>query len=334
MVEQRTAGLTAPPLRLTGAVVTRVLAQLGALERTVAFDVLRRSPYHPDRVVRVHLASGVAYLRLHAPEHRPFADVQAIYAFTGYLREAGLPVPLLLQPPAPVQLGGHTWLAALQEGLHGTPLAAAGPVQQPALLMQVGRLLAFLHEVAVDYPMALPPAAAGWAEIQARAAAFQELIARSTAAGTAPDGLRALDGALAALYRRLAALWDQLPMGGCHGDPAPCNFLADADDLAGVIDFHLGGQGAFIDELAWAAVHFSVDAGRPVGAARMLLAGYLQERPLTGAEERALPLLLGVHSAMRFSEVHRLSEALRRGPQAADAFVQRLWRRLSESAAL
>jgi Ser/Thr protein kinase RdoA (MazF antagonist) len=104
----------------------------------------------------------------------------------------------------------------------------------------------------------------------------------------------AVADAVAAMTR--LTVTDRLTYGVLHGDPAPDNFLLDADTgRAGLIDWGACGTGPLVYDVA-AAVGY---AGGP-GSAGELLDGYLAAGPMQRDEvEAALPVLLRFRLAVQ-----------------------------------
>jgi len=100
-----------------------------------------------------------------------------------------------------------------------------------------------------------------------------------------------------------------LPAGVIHADYFCDNILFSGDKVTGVIDFYYACDGMYAYDLAIAANALAIDPSTP-GRARMeaLLAGYEEQRALTGEERAALPQLLRL-AAVRFW-VSRLYDAL------------------------
>jgi homoserine kinase type II len=105
------------------------------------------------------------------------------------------------------------------------------------------------------------------------------------------DGLaRQLDEAL----RTILAAWPtQLPIGHIHADLFPDNVFFLDDHLSGVIDFYFAATDLLAYDVAVClnAWCFEPDFAFNVTKSRALLAGYQGVRPLSGAEQAALPVL-------------------------------------------
>ncbi len=92
----------------------------------------------------------------------------------------------------------------------------------------------------------------------------------------------------------------ELPVGIIHGDLFDDNALFDGATLSGVIDFYNACSDYWcydlaITQMAWALDGTTLDANR----ADALLTGYQRVRPLTVAEQKALPQFLRM-AALRF----------------------------------
>ena len=92
-----------------------------------------------------------------------------------------------------------------------------------------------------------------------------------------------------------------LPKGPCHNDLFPDNVLAMDGSLTGVIDFYFAADDFFAYDLAVTinAWCFDGDATFRKGRAKRLVEHYDSARPLTAAEDKALPLLMR-GAAIRF----------------------------------
>jgi homoserine kinase type II len=163
---------------------------------------------------------------------------------------------------------------------------------------QVGRMLARMHVAATGFELHQPHhrGLAWWAE-------------------TVPVVLPHLPADAAALLRdelafqqHLAAspAGQTLPRGPIHADLFRDNVMFDdtagPDRLCGFFDFYFAGDDSFLFDLAVCLNDWCTDAA--TGALDETLAGaftaaYEAERPLSGAEHRALPALLRA-AALRF----------------------------------
>ncbi|MEM8799465.1 MAG: phosphotransferase, partial [Pseudomonadota bacterium] len=141
-----------------------------------------------------------------------------------------------------------------------------------------------------------------------------------------------------------AADTQQLPHGIIHADLFPDNVLFTGDEVTGMIDFYFAATGAFVYDIAvminsWAMVEGgdSVMMRKPIADA--LLAGYAGERPLTDAEETALPMMLRAAAlrfllTRRFDALHPATDALVK-PKDPKPFADRLrFFRLMDNAAV
>jgi len=100
-----------------------------------------------------------------------------------------------------------------------------------------------------------------------------------------------------------------LPSGVIHGDLFVDNILFEGDDVSGIIDFYYAHTAAFAMDIAISLNAQAVLLGKD-DRARMqaFLDGYSELRPLSEAEQKALPVLLRL-GALRFW-VSRLYDAL------------------------
>jgi len=92
----------------------------------------------------------------------------------------------------------------------------------------------------------------------------------------------------------------ELPVGIIHGDLFDDNALFDGDMLSGVIDFYNACSDYWCYDLAITQMAWSLSGTElEVARANALLAGYQRVRPLTEAEQKALPQFLRM-AALRF----------------------------------
>lgn len=155
---------------------------------------------------------------------------------------------------------------------------------QPFHCEEVGAALARLHKAGADFAMKRPNALS--------IDAWRPLLEASGAAadGVAPD----LTGILRRELDFLEARWPtDLPGGVCHADLFPDNVFFFGRKLSGLIDFYFACNDAFAYDAAICmnAWCFERDRSFNVTKARQMLRAYAAERPFTGAELAALPVL-------------------------------------------
>jgi homoserine kinase type II len=156
----------------------------------------------------------------------------------------------------------------------------------------VGDALAKMHLAGHDFPLFRknPLAVAGWRPLFDRAA---------DRADSVQVGLRDF---IARELDHLEAHWpSDLPLGVIHGDLFPDNVFFLGDKLSGLIDFPFSCNDilAFDVAICLNAWCFEPDHSFNVTKARALLNGYGRARPLSEAEQNALPLLAR-GAALRF----------------------------------
>lgn len=155
---------------------------------------------------------------------------------------------------------------------------------QPEHCGPLGCALAKLHLAGADFPLRRRNALSvdGWRPL---------LAASRDRADEVKPGLGAvLDAELA----RLEADWPyDLPTGIIHADLFPDNVFFRDGRLSGLIDFYFACDDILAYDVAIClnAWCFEPDGAFNVTKARLLLAGYVKERPLSEAEMAALPLL-------------------------------------------
>ena len=156
----------------------------------------------------------------------------------------------------------------------------------------VGEALARMHLAGRDFPQfrANPLSVSGWRPLYERAADRAD----SVQAGLSDFIARELD--------HLEGLWpSDLPVGVIHGDLFPDNVFFLGDKLSGLIDFPFSCNDILAYDVAIClnAWCFESDNSFNVTKARALLNAYGRTRPLSAAEQNALPLLARC-AALRF----------------------------------
>jgi len=156
----------------------------------------------------------------------------------------------------------------------------------------VGGALARMHLAGRNFPMTRknPLSVGGWRPLFDLAAARAD----SVHAGLRDFIARELD--------HLEACWpSDLPVGVIHADLFPDNVFFLGDKLSGLIDFPFSCNDILAYDIAIClnAWCFEPDHSFNVTKARALLNSYGRERPLSAAEEAALPLLAR-GAALRF----------------------------------
>ena len=156
----------------------------------------------------------------------------------------------------------------------------------------VGEALARMHLAGLDFPhyRANPLSVGGWRPLFNMAASRADEI---------QPGLRDF---IAAELSHLESCWpQQLPTGVIHADLFPDNVFFIGDKLSGLIDFPFSCNDILAYDVAIClnAWCFEPDFSFNATKARALLSAYQRARPLSEAEQAALPLLAR-GAAMRF----------------------------------
>ena len=156
----------------------------------------------------------------------------------------------------------------------------------------VGQALAKMHLAGADFPLRRtnPLSVSGWRPL------FKQ------AAERANEVQRGLYELLSNELDHLERSWPtDLPQGVIHADLFPDNVFFLGDKVSGLIDFPFSCNDILSYDVAIClnAWCFEPDASFNVTKARALLNAYTRERPLSAAEQDALPLLAR-GSAMRF----------------------------------
>ncbi|GHD05967.1 homoserine kinase [Tianweitania populi] len=157
---------------------------------------------------------------------------------------------------------------------------------------EVGRELAELHLAGADFPMHRANALAvdGWRTLWDGS--------RDRADSVVPGLVAEVEADFAVLERD----WPQdLPGGIIHADLFPDNVFFLGDRLSGLIDFYFACEDFYAYDVAVClnAWCFEPDFSFNAAKAAALTAGYQSVRPLSAAEQQALPLLAR-GSALRF----------------------------------
>ncbi|AKH42435.1 homoserine kinase type II [Altererythrobacter atlanticus] len=216
-------------------------------------------------------------------EHR--VDLDDLPFFLGlldHLAAKGSPVPRTIHDKAGAAFRMMDGKAvALIEFLSGVSVDRPNAAQAYA----VGSALAGLHINAADFPDSRPNSMG--------LAAWHSLFA-----DCGEDGLRKIDPALPAIVAEelafLDANWPQdLPRSVIHADLFPDNVLMLDNHVSGLIDFYFACTDITAYDLAvtHAAWCFTPDGSFQPEIARELMRGYTDSRPLSDAEQQALPLL-------------------------------------------
>ena len=156
----------------------------------------------------------------------------------------------------------------------------------------VGDALARMHLAGRDFPLVRrnPLSVDGWRTL------FDTAASR---ADSVQPGLRDF---LARELDHLATCWPtDLPVGVIHADLFPDNVFFLGDKVSGLIDFPFACNDILAYDVAIClnAWCFEADHSFNVTKARALLGAYNRERPLSDAEQKALPLLAR-GAALRF----------------------------------
>lgn len=172
--------------------------------------------------------------------------------------------------PRPRRARGGSLVARLRPPEGGTAAAACyawppGEALDPAAatvpqLLEVGRLLARLHQLGETHPAAIVDPIDG-AALASRLPAGAEAIAKVLAAGLPP-----------------------LPSGAGHGCLGPRHALFIGDRCSAILPGGRAGSGALALDLAEAAAAWALPAPRPAAALRALVSGYQALRRLAREE--------------------------------------------------
>jgi homoserine kinase type II len=216
-------------------------------------------------------------------------DLPFFMAVKAHLADRGIPCPA----PQPTKTGALTAVVAGKPCAIVSFLTGVSPKRPTAGQCQaIGEMLGRMHLALADFP--------GRRANTLGPLAWRGLISpRMEAAENLGPGLaRAIGEDL----DRLEQTWPQdLTQGVIHADLFPDNALLLGDQVGGVIDFYFACTDALAYDLAVClnAWCFEPDRSFNLTKSRALLSGYQRVRPLSAAEQAALPTL-AAGAAMRF----------------------------------
>ncbi len=228
----------------------------------------------------LHTSRGYFFLTLYE-KRVAVGDLPFFLGLMAHLARHGINCPQPVLNRAGEALGSLAGRpAAIIDFLEGVWPRRPGAVHCAA----VGTALARMHLAGADFPMRRANALslAGWRPLYAAMAPRADEI---------QSGLGAL---LAAELDFLDGAWPRhLPTGVIHADLFPDNVLFLGDKLSGMIDFYFACDDILAYDVAIClnAWCFEADGAFNVTKARAFLNAYGRERPLSAAEQEALPVL-------------------------------------------
>ena len=240
-------------------------------------------PAAPQRVDELApVAPGADCCRVHAPAGRFLllcgsAALSLAFEATLFdlLAEARYPAPR----PRRARSGSFIALLGPHRAAACYPLPAgeeiAPAVASAPQLMEVGRLLARLHQLGETHPAAV-----------ADPCDAPALLARC-AEGGERDALEAA----------VRAPIQPLPTGAGHGGLTPGRALFIGDRCSAILPSGLSGSGPLSLDLAESAVGWLVGAPRPAAALRAIVSGYQALRRLSPEERDSFPPVLRLAAA-------------------------------------
>jgi len=228
-------------------------------------------------------------------ERLPVDELPYYLRLMQHLAARGIPVPA----PQPAADGTLVHRVAGKPAAVVTRLPGSHRLRPDAdHCAQVGRMLARMHLAAADFDLHQPHhrGLAWWAE-----------TVPVVLPHLPPDAAALLRDELAFQQHLAASPGGQaLPRGPIHADLFRDNVMFDdtagPDRLCGFFDFYFAGEDSFLFDLAVCLNDWCSDAASGVldeTLAGAFAAAYEAERPLSGAEHRALPALLRA-AALRF----------------------------------
>lgn len=236
----------------------------------------------------LHTSKGAYILTLYE-KRVALDDLPYFLSLMAHLAERGVHCP---QPAKNRNGEVYSWLAERPAAIINFLEGMWPRRSNAAHCSGVGEGLARMHLAGQDFPLFRknPLSVAGWRPL------FELAAPR---ADSVQPGLRDF---IARELDHLEAHWPvDLPVGVIHGDLFPDNVFFLGDKLSGLIDFPFSCNDilAFDVAICLNAWCFEPDHSFNVTKARALLNAYGRERPLSEAEQQALPLLAR-GSAMRF----------------------------------
>jgi homoserine kinase type II len=228
----------------------------------------------------LHTTSGSFFLTLYE-KRVALADLPFFLGLMGHLASHGIrcPQPVKMRDGQTLgKLAGRP--AAIIDFLEGVWPRKPNATHCAA----IGQALAKMHLAGRDFSMTRANAlsVSGWRPL------FDQAAAR---ADTLQHGLRQL---MSDELEHLEKAWPKnLPEGVIHADAFPDNVLFLGDKLSGLIDFYFACNDILAYDIAIClnAWCFEADHSFNVTKARAFLSAYGRERPLSNAEQDALPLL-------------------------------------------
>ncbi len=240
-----------------------------------------------------------------AAEARSILDFQNQALERVARRNPSLPVPRLRNTPAGATIAdvidgnGGAHFCRLFDYLPGRPLASVRP-HRDELLRNVGRFMGRLDVALADLSHEAESRPLKWRVENAR-----EILNDGIALTEGPDEPDKKD-----LLRFFLALFETeveprlraLPRGAIHNDANDYNLLVDdKGDVSGILDFGDMVEGPLVAEAANAAAYCMLDERDPLRAARLVVSGYHEKRPLGEDELSVLFPLIATRLAMSVS---------------------------------
>lgn len=262
-------------------------------------------PAAPQRIDELPSPPGAEACRVHAPAGRFLllcSEAALALAFEATLFD--LLAESRYPAPRPRRARGGSMIARLPRSGGGAAAAAcyawpSGEELEPAAatvpqLLEVGRLLARLHQLGEAHPASVADSDDG-----------ASLLARL------PQGPER-DGLAPVLEAGLAAL----PSGAVHGGLRPARTLFIGDRCSAILPSGHSCSAPLVLDLAEAALGWMLEAARPVGVLRAIVSGYQSQRRLIPEESAAL------WPALRFAAAREGARRVSRKRPAALAALQ------------
>ncbi|AXY73364.1 hypothetical protein D3H65_04940 [Paraflavitalea soli] len=233
--------------------------------------------------------------KIYRDAHRSLEEIKGEVELLNALQEGGAPV----SHPIRDLEGGQIQSFEAAEGTRYGVLfsyAAGKPVGviSDEQITNTGRAMARVHDITSTIQLSHARRSYNHqttllGPIAALAPAFHEL----------PDEYQYLQDTAAAIIQKLEGLdTSNFAVGYCHFDFLPKNFHIDEQNQVTFFDFDFAGKGYLVNDLMTYWTHFAVDVilGKSTReqsdrAFQVFLSAYRETRPVSAAEEQAIPLL-------------------------------------------
>jgi 4-aminobutyrate aminotransferase-like enzyme/Ser/Thr protein kinase RdoA (MazF antagonist) len=212
-------------------------------------------------------------------------------------RDPGLPIPRLRLTSggdriSPMSGGNGVFLCRLFDHLPGKPLATVRP-QSEGILRSVGTLMGRLDRALDGFTHPEQKRFLKW-----NAESAGEVVEGALPLVSSDERRDLLRHFLKLVEEEVAPALSSLPRGVIHNDANDYNLLVSGEEISGILDFGDMVESALVCELANACAYVMLEKTEPFRAARAVVAGYHQTRPLREDELRLLFPLIATRLSM------------------------------------